>query len=52
MQDKEYTEGLLNFIQASPTPFHAVATMKEMLEVEGFQQLKEADAWHISEPGP
>ena len=51
MQDKEYIEGLLNFIQASPTPFHAVATMKEMLEVEGFQQLKEADAWHISEPG-
>ncbi len=51
MQDKEYIEGLLNFIQASPTPFHAVATMKEMLEVEGFQQLKEADAWHINEPG-
>ena len=51
MQDNEYTEGLLKFIQASPTPFHAVATMKDMLEVEGFQQLKEADAWHISEPG-
>ena len=51
MQDKEYTDGLLRFIQASPTPFHAVATMKEMLEVEGFQQLKEADAWQISVPG-
>ena len=51
MQDKEYTEGLLKFIQASPTPFHAVATMKEMLEVEGFQQLKESDAWQTSTPG-
>ncbi|MBT8125909.1 MAG: M18 family aminopeptidase [Gammaproteobacteria bacterium] len=51
MQDKEYTEGLLKFIQASPTPFHAVTTMKEMLEVEGFQQLKESDAWQTSTPG-
>lgn len=51
MQDQEYTEGLLKFIQASPTPFHAVATMKEMLEVEGFQQLKESDAWQTSTPG-
>jgi aspartyl aminopeptidase len=28
MQDTEYTEGLLKFIQASPTPFHAVEAMK------------------------
>jgi aspartyl aminopeptidase len=51
MQDTEYTEGLLKFIQASPTPFHAVATMKEMLETEGFQRLKESDEWHTSTPG-
>jgi aspartyl aminopeptidase len=51
MQDTEYTEGLLKFIQASPTPFHAVAAMIEMLEAEGFQQLKEAEVWNTAEPG-
>ncbi|MGD2054072.1 MAG: M18 family aminopeptidase [Gammaproteobacteria bacterium] len=51
MQDTEYTEGLLKFIQASPTPFHAVAAMIELLEAEGFQQLKEAEVWNTTEPG-
>ena len=51
MQDTEYTEGLLSFIQASPTPFHAVAAMKEMLDAEGFQQLKESEAWSTGNPG-
>ena len=51
MQDTEYTEGLLKFIQASPTPFHAVAAMKEILDAEGFQQLNESDAWNMVNPG-
>ena len=51
MQDTEYTEGLLKFIQASPTPFHAVVAMIEILEAEGFQQLKEAEAWNTTVPG-
>ena len=45
MQDSEFTEGLLRFIQASPTPFHAVAAMKDVLDGNGFQQLREADEW-------
>jgi len=51
MQDTEYTEGLLKFIQASPTPFHAVTAMKEILDAEGFQQLNESDAWNRVNPG-
>ena len=51
MQDTEYTEGLLRFIQASPTPFHAVAAMQELLDAEDFQRLKESDVWSITAPG-
>lgn len=51
MQDTEYTEGLLKFIQSSPTPFHAVAAMTEILEAEGFRQLKEAEVWNTAAPG-
>jgi len=51
MQDTDYTEGLLRFIQASPTPFHAVAAMTEILDSEGFQQLKESEAWDTVDPG-
>jgi len=51
MQDTEYTEGLLKFIQSSPTPFHAVAAMVEMLEAEGFRQLREAEVWNTTAPG-
>ena len=51
MQDTEYLEGLIEFIKSSPTPFHAVATMSAMLDGEGFQQLNEAEAWSIEQPG-
>lgn len=51
MQDTDYTQGLLKFIQTSPTPFHAVAVMKQMLDDEGFQQLKESEIWSTANPG-
>ncbi|MBT8129698.1 MAG: M18 family aminopeptidase [Gammaproteobacteria bacterium] len=51
MQDTEYTEGLLKFIQASPTPFHAVEAMTEILKTKDFQQLKESEAWGTVAPG-
>ena len=51
MQDTEYTEGLLKFIQASPTPFHAVSAMKQILDSEGFIQLKESEVWTTVNPG-
>lgn len=51
MHDTEYTEGLTRFIQASPTPFHAVAAMRDILEANGFQRLDEAEPWDTGAPG-
>ena len=43
-------EGLLSFIDSSPTQYHAVHTAKEMLLEAGFLALREGDAWEL-EPG-
>lgn len=37
--------GLCRFVDASPTPFHVVATVAAELERAGFTRLSEADAW-------
>ncbi len=47
MQDSEFIEGLLSFVQASPTPFHAVEQMAVILDGNGFKRLNEADAWGL-----
>ncbi len=41
----EFNQNLLKFLDASPTPFHAVATMRIHLDEQGFQILNEKDAW-------
>ncbi len=41
---------LMEFIACSPTPFHAVANMVEMLRDAGFQFLPEDSEWQL-EPG-
>ena len=41
---------LLEFIHASPTPFHAVAEMCRRLQVAGFTRLHESDSWQM-QPG-
>jgi aspartyl aminopeptidase len=51
MQDSEFVDGLLAFLQASPTPFHAVEQMASKLDDTGFQRLKEADAWQLTNAG-
>lgn len=43
-------QGLLDFVQRSPTPFHAVQTMVARLEDSGFTGLDEGEAWSL-EPG-
>ncbi|KAH8426756.1 M18 family aminopeptidase [Aspergillus melleus] len=35
----------LSFVNASPTPFHAVQSAKELLAKAGFQEIKEKDSW-------
>lgn len=47
----EYTKtsrAMLEFIEKSPTCFHAVENIKEMLEEAGYQELQEKSAWEIS----
>ncbi|KAH9863110.1 hypothetical protein IAQ61_009387 [Plenodomus lingam] len=38
-------EDFLSFVNASPTPFHAVKSAKERLEKVGFRPIKERDSW-------
>ncbi|HEY9035283.1 MAG TPA: M18 family aminopeptidase [Pseudomonadales bacterium] len=46
----DFNEGLLAFLDASPTPFHATAEMLSMLADAGFTVLDEAADWRI-QPG-
>lgn len=41
-------QDLLDYIDASPTPFHAVAETITRLEAHGYRPLDEAEAWDIA----
>jgi aspartyl aminopeptidase len=43
--DRTHTDDLAAFVQASPTPYHAVATAADRLEKAGFRQVTEAEPW-------
>ena len=43
-------QGLLDFIAAAPSPFHAAETTGARLVQAGFRRIEEADAWDL-EPG-
>lgn len=47
MSKKAFNEGLLKFLDASVTPFHAVESMKAMLETSGFSALEETAIWQL-----
>ena len=51
MTARETAEEMLKFIQKSPTCFHAVGNLKEMLETEGYQELEEAEDWSVVKGG-
>lgn len=46
-----FNKGLLQFLQQSPTPFHAVHTMQSTLDKAGFELLNEEDTWHLKAGG-
>ena len=46
-----YNQNLLDFVRQSPTPFHAVETMKKSFDQSGFQALAEEDSWNLVEGG-
>ena len=49
--DTEISEKLLDFIHCSPSVFHAVATIREKLEADGFHLLSETEAWNLETGG-
>ena len=47
-EERDRAKDLLEFIDESPEPFHAVATSITKLEKLGFKKLKESDIWDSS----
>ncbi|WP_193072848.1 M18 family aminopeptidase [Pseudomonas sp. FME51] len=45
------SQDLADFIQASPTPFHAAQSLAERLRAAGYQQLDERDEWVLDDDG-
>ena len=45
------TEPLLQFLDRSPTPFHAVEQCVQQLQPAGYRLLCESDAWGLTTPG-
>lgn len=51
MTDKDLCRDLFDFIGNSPSCFHVVANLKEMLDEAGFAELREQDEWEIMDGG-
>jgi aspartyl aminopeptidase len=49
MNKEDFNEGLLGFLDASATPFHATQNMSMMFLNAGFQELNELDKWELEE---
>lgn len=47
MQDTEFNKGLMEFLELSPTPFHAVQQMIGRMECMGYQRLFESEEWRL-----
>lgn len=50
VESREAARDLCQFIDRSPSPFHAVGTVTEALTSAGYQQIDESDAWP-TDPG-
>jgi len=49
--DNPFVDDFLEFLGASPTPFHAVASMARRLEAAGFTRLHEQESWQLEDDG-
>ena len=38
-------QGFVDFVNAAPTPYHAVSQASKMLEAEGYTRLHERESW-------
>jgi aspartyl aminopeptidase len=51
MPHQSFNQELLEFINNSPTPFHAVEQLRQQLLAEGFHQLHESENWDLQTGG-
>ncbi len=49
-KDMSIVKGLLDFIDASPSPYHVIANMKCAFDEAGFTEVKENEEWELA-PG-
>lgn len=49
--DQKFAEGLLQYLNDSPTAFHAVKNAAAILTESGFRELKETEAWSLEKDG-
>jgi len=47
MTKQDFNDGLLGFLDASPTPFHATQNMAGMFRNAGFKELEEVQKWEL-----
>ena len=47
-QSRALAQDLLDFIDVSPSPWHAVHSVEQRLLKQGFIQLKESDSWQLT----
>ena len=47
MNKQDFNDGLLGFLDVSPTPFHATRNMAMMFANAGFEKLDEVDDWEL-----
>jgi len=51
LSKEQFNQNLIEFLNQSPTPFHAVSELKNRLESSGFKPLLESDAWELTAGG-
>jgi aspartyl aminopeptidase len=51
LQAQQTAQDLLDFIDASPSPWHAIETMENRLLAAGFTRLQEVDRWKLTAGG-
>ena len=51
MNGKQRVQELLDFIDTSPSPWHAVATMEQALQAAAFSRLSEKQSWQLETGG-
>ena len=47
MNDTKFNQGLMEFLELSPTPFHAVQQVIGQVECMGYRQLFESEEWKL-----